>query len=403
MSQKKSFTAGFTTKGKLGDAGKTLRQAEAGKTWNLDYVPIDKLMPNKLNEHYPQNSITALATSIQRNGLMHNLVAIPEDNGNFRILSGERRYRAIKSLPQEDYKRLFPSGIPVKIEDTSIDIVDEEIHLIEANCQDRGDGFDEDSDLSPNERYAAWLERKRWEVERLKELYAKKNINYSATEITKKIAENLNISTRQVYKYAATNKLIPELDSFLLERKINLNQGSKIGNLQEDAQLEVYNILMQYGKISDEQIKTIKKNISERETQSATLIKELEDAKIKLEKQEALISTLNSQIKQSGTASTSVDIEELVFAKNKLEKDNNALLSKIESLFKEKENLEIKPKQLTAEEVQKAKSELQISQSVTTIENALKILEKNKDYIQDSNYLAKILKLKDNIEDLLTI
>ena len=173
--------------------------------------------------------------------------------------------------------------------------------------------------------------------------------------------------------------------------------------MQEDAQLEVYNILMQYGKISDEQIKTIKKNISERETQSATLIKELEDAKIKLEKQEALISTLNSQIEQSGTASTSVDIEELVFAKNKLEKDNNALLSKIESLFKEKENLEIKPKQLTAEEVQKAKSELQISQSVTTIENALKILEKNKDYIQDSNYLAKILKLKDNIENLLTI
>ena len=66
-------------------------------------------------------------------------------------------------------------------------------------------------------------------------------------------------------------------------------------------------------------------------------------------------------------------------------------------------HLLIKPKQLTAEEVQKAKSELQISQSVTTIENALKILEKNKDYIQDSNYLAKILKFKDNIEDLLTI
>lgn len=177
---------------------------------------------------YTQDGIEALKESIIINGLRHNLsVLYNSDNDTYRLVSGERRYRAISSMTDKEYNQLFPAGIPCKIEKSEITEIDEEIMLISANHDVRESS----------------MEVKRWEVSRLKELYEAKKVKGEIKNINAEIAKQLNISERQARKYTTAEKLIPELSELLNNNGIDLNQADKFGKLDEDAQKSILTII----------------------------------------------------------------------------------------------------------------------------------------------------------------
>ena len=163
---KKSFSAGVTKTGVLDNAGGAkIKEIQAKAQYNFQYIAKEKIQSNPKNEKYTQDGIESLMESILINGLRHNLsVLYDADQDKYRLISGERRYRAICMMNDKDYNTLFPMGIPCKIEKANIDDIDEEIMLISANHDVRETS----------------MEVKRWEVSRLKELYeAKKRLGKS--------------------------------------------------------------------------------------------------------------------------------------------------------------------------------------------------------------------------------
>lgn len=89
---------------------------------NIQTVSLSQLVPSRFNprKKFDAVSIEGLAASIKTDGLLQNLVAQPLEgkgkNQSFGIVSGERRYRALKLL---DERGELPDGftIPVEIRD----------------------------------------------------------------------------------------------------------------------------------------------------------------------------------------------------------------------------------------------------------------------------------------------
>ena len=100
---------------------------------------------------YPIIDIETLAEDISINGLNHNLVIRPIEDGFYEIISGERRYSALKSLVDKGDNKY--SKVPCKI--VNLNDVDSEITLIQANAQTR--------ELSDSDKLK--------QIERLTELY----------------------------------------------------------------------------------------------------------------------------------------------------------------------------------------------------------------------------------------
>lgn len=180
---------------------------------------------------------------ILENGLMHNIEVLDisdNDKKEFRILSGERRYQAIKYLRQSGVK--FDT-IPCKVI-KGLNEIDEEIHLIKGNSDTR----------------VISEEEKRKQIERLTELYNIKN-KHQGTKINakKEIAKELQVSERTIERYNnINNKLILELQEFFDNKVITLTEGDKFAKLDEQVQLAILEVLKQQNKISKEEIEIIK-------------------------------------------------------------------------------------------------------------------------------------------------
>src|ERR1700719_421625 len=82
----------------------------------LKTVALSALSPSKDNprRHIDQDAIAGLAESIKTDGVLQNLVVAKNGDGKFRVVSGSRRFLALKLLKRQgviegDYK------VPVEI------------------------------------------------------------------------------------------------------------------------------------------------------------------------------------------------------------------------------------------------------------------------------------------------
>lgn len=82
---------------------------EKEQTFRIEKLSIDSIIPNKKNE-YSVQGIEELKFSILHNGLKQNLEVKDNGNGTYSLISGERRYTALKSLFDEGNEqfRLVP-------------------------------------------------------------------------------------------------------------------------------------------------------------------------------------------------------------------------------------------------------------------------------------------------------
>lgn len=181
-----------------------------GFTQELD---INLLVPS-LKNFYGIREIEELAESIKENGLMHNLVVRMMENGTYEIISGERRFRALRSL---GYKK-----IPCQIKENLSDL-DAELMLIQANAAQR--------ELTPIEKMEG--------IKRLEDIYKKKRGNGEKLQGKTRdlIGKDLGLSGVQVGRYQKVDKdLIPDLKEKLDKDEITLTQAHTLSSLSESEQ-----------------------------------------------------------------------------------------------------------------------------------------------------------------------
>lgn len=215
----------------IDEKDKAARKIYEAKT--LD-IPYDDIIPNPKNRKADKN-IEELAESILTFGLIHYPRVKDNGNGKYMLTSGERRWRAI-GLIRKSHPELFRT-VPCTFGDVSSDELDEEARLIIAN-RDTVDPTPEEDRLN---------------IQRLAEIYEAKQArgDEMPAGLVTTIANELQMTPRQIQKFVAINrKLIPELQEVFDEQGININDASKIAQLDEMYQRDILELFQQKNSIS---------------------------------------------------------------------------------------------------------------------------------------------------------
>ncbi|NRT32414.1 ParB family chromosome partitioning protein [Clostridium beijerinckii] len=204
-------------------------------------LDINLLVPSSSN-FYGIREIEDLAESIKENGLMHNLVVRKKDDGTYEIISGERRYRALKSLGYEK--------IPCQVKENLNDL-DAELMLIQANAEQR--------ELTPSEKMEG--------IKRLEAIYKKKRNNGEKLQGKTRdlIGKDLGLSGVQVGRYKKVDKdLIPDLKEKLDKEEITLTQAHTLSSLSESEQKVIHEEIKDLNaKESKEEIEVLVQGIKQ--------------------------------------------------------------------------------------------------------------------------------------------
>lgn len=272
-----------------------VNKLDSKQDFNLQNIDIEKIVPSEKN-FYGMRDIEELAEDIKVNGLYHNIVVV-SDGEKYKIISGERRYRALKSL---GYKK-----VPCQVRDNLSDI-DGEIMLIQANAKTR--------ELTHAEKMK--------QIEKLEELYTEKRKNGEKLEGKTRdiIGKDLGLSGSQVGKYQKINKdLIPELKEMLEQNSLDMAKAASIAALDEPGQICIYELLKENMDLSREELDKLKKGLKEKEErfnkEKENYSKELqlEYEKIKRNREE-----FNKEYEKLMLEKEAVDKEKL----NKIEEDS---------------------------------------------------------------------------------
>ena len=156
-------------------------------------IPIGCIHPTGEN-FYSMSELKELAASIEEMGLLHNIVVYEHTPGGYKIISGERRYRACKMLHDEDGKSF--ATIPCRV-DAAVSHDETMLKLIYANATAR--------ELSDFEKSS--------QAKRIKDhlTYLKNAGHKFKGRMREIVAEKLNVSPAQVGRMESINKhLIPE-------------------------------------------------------------------------------------------------------------------------------------------------------------------------------------------------
>lgn len=256
---------------------------EAKENFKFEYIDIDKIIRNERN-FYEINNIEELIEDISINGLNHNLVVRPTSEGLYELISGERRYTALKELISKGEDRF--KKVPCKVSD--LNDLDSEIVLIQANAQSR--------ELSESDKLI--------QVRRLTELYnMKKKKGEKVGKVRDLISKDTGLSTSQVGRYSIINKsLIPELRSILDEGNLSIANASEFAALSEENQKIILDIIKNKVSISKNEANELKNKFKEIEAEKQNLIKKEEEYineihKLKNEN-ETVIKDIDSEIEK---------------------------------------------------------------------------------------------------------
>ena len=72
-------------------------------------LPIDKVIPqkNQPRKNFDEKSLSELAASIAKHGLLQPILVRANTEGQYEIIAGERRWRAVKQLGQTEIPALI--------------------------------------------------------------------------------------------------------------------------------------------------------------------------------------------------------------------------------------------------------------------------------------------------------
>ncbi|MGI9862724.1 ParB N-terminal domain-containing protein [Moorella naiadis] len=187
-------------------------------------IPLEKLMPHPSNffRQLDLEEIKELAASIKENGLIEPMVVRPVEGG-YEIISGHNRKEALEYLGIKE----------VEAKVVNVDDITAELMLIDANLKFRP--------LSPMEIARA--------IRRKKELMGERRGNKGGNncplsgKTREIIAQQLDMSPRQVENYDKLNDLIPDLQLLVDTGKLTPTAASQLALLEPEVQQELYDAL----------------------------------------------------------------------------------------------------------------------------------------------------------------
>lgn len=201
-------------------------------TLELKSIPLDQIEYNPVNTKiFNMDDIEHLAKTIKEEGYNDPILVFKNKNGRYEILSGHRRYEAMKLLGENT----IPSNILPEIpSETKKDLI-----LLSSNIANRK--------LAPLDMARA-IEFYKGILDR--DPSFKGNKKAAA-------AEYFGISQSNVQRYSVILKLIPELQEYCKKPNFPYSSLSKAANLSKKEQKELLNKLIR--------LEADEKNISEEE------------------------------------------------------------------------------------------------------------------------------------------
>lgn len=249
-----------TKKISMGNISELFNQASSSEReengFKVDYIDIDDIVRNENNDYSIQD-IEELAVSISLVGIRQNLEVMPIGGGKYRLISGERRYTAVKKLVTEDGRedlRKLPCKVTVPEKNIGYDIPSEikELWLLTTNNS----------------------QREKTEADRLIDIRNQKKI-YQAliaagVELDGKqrdwIAKSLDMSSAQVQRYEFIDKnLSPELKQGFEDNKIPLTVAVDVAKQDAKGQKKLAGKLAENKKITQADVDTLKESKKEPE------------------------------------------------------------------------------------------------------------------------------------------
>ena len=192
-------------------------------------ISIKKMYSNDAN-FYSMQDVEQLAQKIYAVGLLENLTVVhdPCDRGEYRIIAGERRWKALNLLVERGYKEFEIASCQVK---TPAEEHEEMVQLIVANAY-------------RNKTVKDILE----EEQKLKETlqYMKKNkiplqgYQLDSGRLRDVISDILNLPATKIAQIESINKrLLPEFTEELKNGDLTFSAAYELSGLKEDEQKEM--------------------------------------------------------------------------------------------------------------------------------------------------------------------
>ncbi|EOU1738965.1 TPA: ParB N-terminal domain-containing protein [Clostridium perfringens] len=363
---------------------KKVEEIEAKDNFKVEYIDIENIKRNEKN-FYDIVDVEELAEDIKLNGLNHNLVVRKLDNGQFELISGERRYTALSKLVKEGNKTF--ALVPCKVIEAND--IDAEIILIQANAQTR--------ELTEVEKLK--------QVQRLKELYKDKKAKGEKVpgKIREIIANDLKLSPTQVGRYEKINSsLIPELKNVLEKGNLTIANASEFANLSEDNQKVILELINSNVNLSKNEAIELKNKLKKIEEEKALEYKEREKL---IQENSTLKSKLNSNIEKTNEERKELEgqlrIELEKELENKYADKLNSIKDEVKKQTDEKAKLKDEisklkanaPKDVTTE----FKENITLIQNLKNIESSLSSLYKQIDKMRKDN-----IKISDDTKNFLS-
>lgn len=341
---------------------------DAKDNFKFNYIDIDKIIVNSKN-FYPIVEIESLAEDISINGLNHNLVVRPIEDGLYEIISGERRYTALKTLVEKGESK--HKIVPCKV--IELNDIDSEIVLIQANAQTR--------ELTDADKLK--------QIERLKALYEEKKAKgEKINDIRGLISKDIGLSTGQVAKYTSvSNNLIPELRAVLDEGNLTISNATDFAGLSEENQKVILDIINQKVDISRKEAVDIKKQLKVVEEEKKRILEldkqkseELEVLRKENENKSNEVDLKIEEVKKEMSAKSEDEKKELQDKLKELDDKKRALEHENEEL----ENSIINLEKNTNEEI-----ENKVKQKVEEIKSKFEVDKLEKERLQAENKKLK--------------
>lgn len=216
-------------------------------------VSINKMYSNDKN-FYSVEDIEPLAQKILLVGLMENLEVVrdPCDRGEYRIIAGERRWRALKLLVEKGYTEFEKATCQIQ---TPASEEEETLRLIIANDY-RNKTV---SDLLEEEDKLKKI------LQRMKENGQKiMGIDLNSGRIRDVVAYFLKIAPTKVAQIESINKrLIPEFSKELKEGRLTFSAAYMISGMNEETQAEMLERYQENG-LTYKEVKEIKQQQEEK-------------------------------------------------------------------------------------------------------------------------------------------
>lgn len=217
-------------------------------------VSINKMYSNDKN-FYSVEDIEPLARKILLVGLIENLEVVrdPCDRGEYRIVAGERRWRALKLLVEKGYTEFEKATCQIQ---TPASEDEETLRLIIANDYRSKTVADI---LEEEDRLKKTLQRMKENGQTIM------GIDLNSGRLRDVIAEFLKMPPTKVAQIESINKhLIPEFSKELKEGRLTFSAAYMISGMSEEAQAEMLARYQENG-LTYKEVKEIKQQQEEKE------------------------------------------------------------------------------------------------------------------------------------------